>query len=100
MSSDYCTGVAYSITANLNIIAEHGSELLNSCFYILSSIMDYNQRLIALYITCDTSGTHVAEISEYGITYIIIMRGLNVIKKDYVLKLNTVTDYAVSAHKR
>jgi hypothetical protein len=41
----------------------------------------------------------MAAITEDGISYVVIVRSLNVIKKDSILEFNRVSDYAVSSYQ-
>ena len=95
--ADDCSRVAYRIAAYFYMITEHSAELLDPGLDIFSSVVDYDQLLVGLDVRSDRTCAHMAVVSEDGVTYIIVVRGLNMIEKDNVLELDRVAYNTVSS---
>ena len=99
MSSYHGTGVQYAVASYFNEVAEHGSDFFDAGLDLLVSVLDYHKGLVGLDIGSDGTCSHVAAVSEDGIAYIVIVRSLNMVKKNNVLELYAVTNNTVSANQ-
>ena len=99
MSSDYSTRVSYGVASHVSIVSEHGTDLACACLDPLSAVLDDNILVISLYVRSNSACAHVSMISEDGVSYVVVVRSLNMVKQDYVLELSGVSDYAVSSYK-
>jgi hypothetical protein len=99
-SSDAGTWVKYAVTANFYMIAQHSTKLLKTCFALIirCCILDYNKLLVTLNIGCDRTCAHMCVVSKDRVSNIVVMRNLNLVKKNYVLKLSRVAYYSSLAH--
>ena len=95
MSSDDRTRIANAVAVDFNIVAEHGTELLDARLDLLGAVMNDDELLVGLDVGSDGACAHMRIVSEDTVTYIVIVRSLNVIKEDNVLKFNGIAYYAV-----
>ena len=81
------------------MICQHRTKLLKSCLNLLFTVFYNNQHLIRLHIRADRTCAHVGLVSKDCIAYIIIMRNLNIVTKNYILKLCRVSNHAAISHQ-
>ena len=55
------------------------------------------QRLVRLYIRSNGTSSHVRLVTKNGISHIIVMRNLNIIKKNHVLQLRRIAYYCIGS---
>lgn len=95
-----------AVAADLNVIAEYRAELLASRFNGRIGDVHCHERLVALHVAGYRARAHVRLIAEDGVTDIVIMRHLHVIKQHDVFQLCGVADdgvfadYGAAANKR
>ncbi len=98
--ADDGAGIQDGIAADLDIIAQHGAELFQSGLDLLVPVVDHDKLLVRLDVRRDGAGSHVTVIAKNGITDIVVVRGLHVVKQDHVLQLHRVADHTVCAYQR
>ena len=98
VSADDSSRIEYCVAAHLNMITEHGTELLDACLDLLCSVVDYNKLLVSLHVRRDGACTHMAEMTQDRVSYIVVMRSLDVVEKYNILQLNGVAYHALAAY--
>ena len=95
MTTDHGPWIADRIAADFNIIAQHGTELFDASFHLLRPVVDDDKFLITLYVGCDGSCSHMAVIAKDAVADIIVMRCLDMVKKDDILQLHGISSDTV-----
>ena len=95
MAADHGSRIADRIAADFNIIAQHGTELFDASFHLLRPVVDDDKFLITLYVGCDGSCSHMAVIAKDAVADIIVMRCLDMVKKDDILQLHGISSDTV-----
>jgi hypothetical protein len=98
VAADHRAGVQHGVAAYFNVVAQHCAYLLDASLDLLVSVLYDHQGLVGFHVGSDGAGSHMAVIAEDGIAYVVIVRSLDVIKKNDVFELHGVSYNAVSAY--
>ena len=87
MPSENCPGIQHAVAADLDIVAKDSADLFAACFDELIAVFDDHEGLVALDVRRDGARAHMRLIAEYRIADVVIVRGLDTVEQNHVLKL-------------
>ena len=92
VASDHGAGVQHAVAADLSIVTQHRAELAKTGLIVPFPILHDHVLPVGLHVGCDGAGAHVRLHAEDRVAHVIVMRNLDPVEQDNVLKLRRIPD--------